>query len=224
MDSTALLRAIRVELDDAVESYFWSDDTLYRYIDEAQKMFCRLEGGIPDMIDVPYAEGDDTIPLDPRVLKIRGAHKVLAGVVKAIPITNLEELPSSLGSLDYGVATNGVVSSAPGSVQNLVSGVKHGALLLHPPSTENALIRLFVFRLPESDITGPGQDLEIQEQHHYSLLYWVKYLALSVHDGEIFQKDQAESYRVKFLEYCALAKRDRERLEHKPRTVVYGGY
>lgn len=224
MDSTALLRAARVELDDMIESYFWSDDTLYRYIDEAQKMFCRLEGGIPDVIDVPYAVGDDTIPLDPRVLKIRGSHKVLAGSVRAVPIMNLEELPSFPGTNDYGAVNYGAVNNVPGSVQSLVSGVKHGTLLLHPSSNEEALIRLYVYRMPNEDISGPGQPLEIQPQHHYSLLYWVKYLALSVHDGEIFQKEQAEDNKTKFLEYCATAKAEREKLEHKPRTVVYGGY
>ena len=224
MDSTSLIRAVRAELDDTIEPYFISDARLLRYIDEAQKMFCRIEGGIPDIIDVPYQAGDEHIPLSGRILKIRSAQKIEPSGKSAIPVLNVEDVPRLRGVDDYGAVPNGAINSAPGSVQGLVIGAKHGALMLHPTSAEDAVIRLFVFRTPLTDITDLGQEFEIAEQHHYSLSYWVKHLVLSTHDSEVFGKEINGENKVKFLEYCNLAKRDRERLEHKPRSVAYGGY
>lgn len=224
MDSTSLLRAVRAELSDTVEPYFISDTQLLRYIDEAQKMFCRIEGGIPDIIDIPFEAGSDHIPLSSRILKIRSARKVSPTGQSELPVLNVEDVPRYMGVDDYGAVPNGAINSAPGSVRGLIIGAKHGALMLHPTSSEQAIVRLFVYRMPLTDIDALGQELEIPEQHHYSLSYWVKHLVLSTHDSEVFDKESSEENRVKFLEYCNLARRDRERLEHKPRSVAYGGY
>lgn len=224
MDSTSLIRAVRAELDDTIEPYFISDAQLLRYIDEAQKMFCRLEGGIPDIIDTPYLVGDEHIPLSSRVLKIRMAQKIEPSGVSDLPVLNIEDTQSLVATHDYGASRIGAKHNAPGSVQGLITGAKHGALMLHPASNEGATVRIYVYRMPMTDIDSLGQEFEIAEQHHYALSYWVKYLALSTHDAEVFAKETADDNKVKFLEYCNSSRRDRERLEHKPRSVAYGGY
>ena len=48
MDSTTLHDLFRSEVRDEATPYLWSDVEVYSFIDDAQKMFCRLQGGIAD--------------------------------------------------------------------------------------------------------------------------------------------------------------------------------
>ena len=46
MNSTELLGTFREEMNDLQTPYLWSDALLYRYINDAQEMFCRRTEGI----------------------------------------------------------------------------------------------------------------------------------------------------------------------------------
>lgn len=48
MNSTDLVDQFRSEMSDAVAPFLWSDALVYGYINDAQRMFCRLTNGIAD--------------------------------------------------------------------------------------------------------------------------------------------------------------------------------
>lgn len=75
MTTTELLALFRFEVSDEVAPYLWSDATVYGYIDEAQKQFCRDSYGIEDArnFTLSVTSGTSWYSLDPRILKLRTA-------------------------------------------------------------------------------------------------------------------------------------------------------
>ena len=226
MDSTALMEAFRAEVRDEVYPYLWSSSEVYSYIDDAQKMFCRLQGGIADSSSpLAYAHahaGDKYVDISPKILKLREARRRHDGY--ELEILNFEDLQSRLSPDDYGQRSGFRLDESQGPVVALVVGMDtNKARLLHIPQ-DDLTIDLIVYRLPATTISGTGQALEIDERHHRHLLLWMKYLAHQKQDAETYDRGRAEEFRAAFLAYCDLAKAEREKREHKYRTVGYGGY
>src|SRR5574343_1302930 len=70
---------------DTVEPYLWSDAFIYRAIDDAQKMFCRLTEGIEDartagLTKIAVEAGTDWYDLSPLILKLHSAHRADNGL------------------------------------------------------------------------------------------------------------------------------------------------
>lgn len=217
MNSTELLDLFRSEMADTEEPYLWSDSDVYGYIDDAQKMFCRLTDGLddattPEVVDLAVGEGDDWLATHKSILKFRSAYREDTG--RPVEIVNYEDLPARGWRLD----------STQGPVKALITGMEKHKVRVYPVSNEEVTVKLLVFRLPLESITDEGeQSFEIDEQHHRHLLLWVKHLAYSKQDAETFDKTKAAEFEGKFVVYCGGAKNEQGRAAHKTRVVAYGG-
>ena len=104
MDSTALHDLFRSEVRDEATPYLWSDVEVYSFIDDAQKMFCRLQGGIADassaITHLTVTAGDVLVPISPLILKLREARRSADGY--DLEILNFEDLQSHRPVDDYG--------------------------------------------------------------------------------------------------------------------------
>lgn len=227
LTSDQLLAKFREDMVDNGEETLWSDDEIYLYIDAAQKEFCRRTYGISDSTTDEICRlevGEDTeyISIDPRILAIRGARLTDGTRVELLSYQNIEG--QSTFPPDYGIVRGLTLDDRTGPVvKALVTDMEQDKVRLVPISSEDQTILLSVYRLPLYDINATNQILEIHEQHQLYLLYWVKHLALLKQDAETFDKNKSAEMRDAFLAYCDQAKRDRERREHKPRVVAYGG-
>ena len=106
MNSTELLAVFREELSDAVAPYLWSDVAFYRYLDDAQKMFCRMTEGIEDsrtaaVVSIPVVISTEWYAISKLILKVRSA--TLASTGADIPLINIEKAPAR------GIRFNGTV-------------------------------------------------------------------------------------------------------------------
>lgn len=217
MNSTELLEVFRAEVQDVETPYLWSDVDIYRYLDDAQKMFCRLTEGIEDsstaeICRLTVVPGTEWYPLSPKILKVREAVSTTSG--RPYEIMNMEK-----ASLN-GVHFNG----NPGPLKLFVTGLEKGKLRAWPMPAEGTTVELRVFRLPLVRITDAGdQDLEVDEQHHNALLLWAKYLAFSKQDAETFDRGKADECEGRFRAYCHAALKEQERARRNSGTVVYGG-
>jgi hypothetical protein len=215
MDSSQLLDLFRSEMSDVDLPTLWSDDEIFNYIDDAQKMFCRLAHGINDAMSkvtqISVLTTTDTAATSPTILKIRQAYQVSDG--QPIEIINYEDL----GRL--GVRLDG----RTGPVKMLITGMSQDMVKLYPAPNVANTIQLLVERLPLKGITGSGQLLEINDRHHPHLLLWVKHRAYLKQDSETRDDKKAADMKMAFKEYCELAFREKERAMHKTRVVVYGG-
>src|SRR6187402_1169927 len=89
------LKAVaREELTDQAEPYLWLDTDLYRYIDDAQKMFCRKTDGISDvsstLTTLSVVPNQGFITLDRRILRIRAAYRADTGA--PIEVMNFQDM------------------------------------------------------------------------------------------------------------------------------------
>jgi len=227
MDSTALHDLFRSEVRDEVAPYLWSSAEVYSYIDGAQKMFCRLQGGIADATSpvtrLTAAAGDVFVPISPLILKLREARRSIDG--RGLEILNFEDLQARQGDDDYGCRSAYRIDNTPGAVTAIVVGMEANKVRLVRIPQEDQTFDLIVYRMPLVAITDVGgQPLEIDEHHHRPLVHWMKHLAHQKQDAETYDRGRAAEFRDEFLAYSAQAKAEREKREHKYRTVGYGGY
>lgn len=220
MNSTGLFSAFRSDVRDEVTPFLWSNADLARYADAAQIEFCKLEGGVADssttaVTQVPVVDGEAFAALHPSILKVR--HARLQSDGRELTILNLEDLQTRPDC-------TGRTFIATGVVHSMVLGMEtNKARWFNIPVADDTVL-LTVNRKPLTRITGPGIDLEIEEDHHEYLLLWMKYMAHMKQDAETYDKGRADSFKMQFEEYCRQAKSDRERREHKFRVMAYGGY
>ncbi len=213
MNSSSMLAAFRDEMADQELPYLWSDAAIYRYIDSAQKMFCRLTEGIEDArtYTLSVVPGTAWYQIDPVILKVRDATRTDTG--REVPLVALEK------ARPEGIIFDG----ATGPLKVLVSGFEKDALRAWPVPDETVTVTLSVFRLPLVRIEEADQDLEVDDQHEAGLMLWVKHMAYDKQDAETFNKSKSMEYEQRFRQYCAAARVEQERRRRPTGTVIYGG-
>jgi hypothetical protein len=217
MNSSEILEVFREEMNDAKAPYLWSDALLFRYLNEAQEMFCRRTEGIEDsstseICRLAITPGQDWYPISRKILKVREAINTLTG--RPYEIMNMEK-----------ASTKGVLFGGnPGPLKLFVTGLEKHKLRAWPLPNLAATVELRVFRLPLESITDEcGQELEIDEQHHLAMVTWMKHRAYGKEDAETFNRRKADEHEVQFSLYCAQALKEQERARRASGTVLYGG-
>lgn len=220
-----LVSSFRSEVQDEVAPYLWSNVEVLRYIDEAQRQFCRHTRGIADSltpavctlratIDQPY------VKLHPSVRQIRWARRASDG--RELQILNVGGTETSRSD-DYGSSFSQDPYSRTGEVYALLLGESDGKVRLLNIPTASDEIELAVFRGPLERVTAATAELEIADEYDLVLLKWVLHRAFAKRDAETFNEDLSLKYKAEFAAECADVRRDQERLIHRPRAVTYGG-
>lgn len=225
MNSSELYDAFRSDVADVARPYLWSDEEVWRYMDDAYRTFVRLTGGIADstsdLTQIPVVTGEADAEVSPLILRFREARLNSTG--RKVDIINQSDMPM-VGGRDYGSIRTLYLNKTPGPVQSMVIGNQRGLATWVQVPMEDDTVSLSVYRLPLTVITGPDQEFtDVQYEHHEYLLAWMKARAYGKQDADTFDKGRRDSYVAEFRGYCAQAKAEWERLKHKPRSVVYGG-
>lgn len=225
MNSTELFDLFRTDIVDVALPYLWSDDEVWRYMNDAYFMFVRLTGGIPDYTSdatiVPVTAGEKLSPLNSSILRVVAAH--LASDGRPLTIINPTDLPT-LRDSDYGQVRPMWLDTTPGPVRYMLIGAQqHTCQWLQVPIV-NDEVNLLIQRLPLSRISGDSQEfIDVNEEHHFHFLLWMKKLAYMKQDAETFDRTKSGDNDMAFRNYCAEAKAELERKKHKTRVVSYGG-
>lgn len=211
MDTTELRNLFRAEMSDTVVPYLISDDQVYRYLDDAQKQFCRWTEGIEDarsftIAIVPTVQWYD---FDKTILKLRRITNAATGA--SVTVINPEKLEAA------GIRFDG----RTGPLKAVVAGMQKNTLRVWPVPNVAVVLALEVFRL--SKTIDAGDELEIDEQHHINLLLWAKFRAYGNEDSDVFNSRKSADYEVRFHNYCAESRKDQERARRVTGTVTYGG-
>lgn len=218
MNSSELLSLFRQEMNDNVAPYLWSDEEVFSFEDDAQKMFCRKTDGISDattpaVVSLAVTPGTTWVNLHPAVLKIRGCVRIDTG--RPVEVINREDMAPRGWYFD---------GTTTGPVKALVVGEEAHKARVYPKSNETVGIELLTFRLPLTEITTEGDEaFEVDAEHHRHLLLWMKHLAYSKQDAEAYDKTKAAEFEAKFIGYCEQVKEEERRKRHKVRVVMYGG-
>ena len=212
MTNTELLALFRTEVMDLEQPYLWGDSWVYGAIDDAQKQFCRDTWGIADARSFKIAiksDGTEWYKIDSRILKIRDA--TFADTGRGVNLIAAEKM----------AAHNIYFDGKQAPLSALITGLEANTVRTWPVPNVAATVNLSVFRLPADLATG--DDLEIDPQHHRHLLHWVKHLAYSIQDSEVYDKNASDKYRAKHDAYCSKALVEQSRASHQASSVVYGG-
>lgn len=232
MTPSQLKDLFRSDVRDEAEPPLWSDPEIYAYMDDAQKMFCRLTGGLadsstPEICNIRVTAGRLFAPYDKRILKLRDLRRESDG--RNVTILNFEDLArTGTVSDDYGqfhgVGDGAKFSSTVGPVDSVVVGMDANKLRITNVPQADDVLQAIVYRLPLNAITGAAdEEFEIDDQHVINLLDWMKYRAHKKQDAETYDRGRSAEFEQVFLAYCDQCKAERERREHKYRTVAYGG-
>lgn len=223
-----LLELFRLEVDDDVTPYLWSDDEFYAYLNEAHDLMIRWTGGIEDstspLTKLKYKAGEREVSFDERILYIKSIRDGNGNLLESENIETFE-LSQRGFSDDYG-KTNGrrsISDSSTGTPRFLVNDGDANQLILYPLPDADGELRLRVTRTARGEITGPSDELEIPTHWHIGLLAWVKFRAYRKQDVETFDKDAANNFREDFMEYVRTNTAEKRRREDIPRVVSYGG-
>ena len=211
VDSTELLAVFRDEVSDTERPYVWSDEAVYSYIDEAQKMFCRNTYGIEDArgFTVDIQTGVEWYEMSPAILKVRSA--TLSSNGNPIRVIASEQLRVNQIKFDGRVDL----------VSVLVTGLEKNMMRAWPVPSMPVTIELLTFRLPVR--LAIGAEPEIDEQHHRGLLLWAKHRAYDVQGSDTTNRTSSERYFTQWTEYCAKARSEQGRRVRPTGVVSYGG-
>lgn len=233
-----LQEEFRAQVKDEDAPYLWSDDEVFRYIVDAQDMYVRLIGGIADetvaaptsaqLGDIPLVVGTAYAAVSPYILRFRRA-KLVTGLTPILfsNQAGLRHLRTTHD--DYGLqAFTEIFNDADkGEVVAAVLGIKqHQVRWWRVPAVIDSC-RVMVFRLPLPrlvDTDDGSPQLEIDEQHHRHLLMWMKHLAYSKQDAEVYDKQAAAKNKEDFEAYCFKARQETERLRFRPRVVQFSDW
>lgn len=225
MDSTGLYDAFRTDVVDTAQPYLWSDDEVWRYANDAYRMFVRLTGGVADFLSdactVDILAGEAVAQLNPSVVRIMSAtRRSDAMPIEILNSTDLGKMRSS----DYGQLKQLVLDTTSGPVRYMVLGLKRDQVRWVQVPEVDDVVDMVIYRLPLEMITGDGQELtDVPEDHHIHLLDWMKHLAYKKQDADTFNPTASEKCKTDFELYCSFVKAEWERYIHKPRAIVYGG-
>jgi hypothetical protein len=215
MNSTSLLEAFRSEVGDEKMPYFWTNEDVFRYLNEAYFTFVRLTGGIADFGSEihPWATaelvpGEAFSPLHPSILRIVSAR--LRDARRKLTIVNGANVE--------------LLDNQSGRVREMVLGLRKNLARWIKVPEQADTVDLEVYRLPLMSIVCEDQELsEVEPIHHNALLDWMKHLAYGKQDADTFDEKASLRSKAMFEEYCARAKAEGERRPYHTRAIRYGG-
>lgn len=243
MNAGELHDLFRLDTVDYEQPYFWSDEEIFRYMDDAYVMFVRLMDGIGDVTStltrIPIVAGNNMAKIDYRILKVRDAR--LQSNNHKLHILNLEDEPVRTNMSDYGNIYDSGMSQdfLPGKVHYMIIGEQDNTVQWVQVPIVNDVALLRVFRLPLKNICAAADEFEgVRPYHHIHFLKWMRYHAYSKQDSENFNKEKATTAKAEFEAYCVQVKAELARQRSKPKRVVkfndgcgstntrgvYGGY
>lgn len=194
----------------------WSDETLVRYINEAQRRFARLslvirDGTTPDVTRVTLQTGVTNYTLHESVLAVLSVRRVgdnvdLARAGHAAldtyrqPDTYYWD-PSSALTLPAGAPRAYSTDETIGEDNEGSMGATVLRVFPEPSATYNGgVLQMRVIRLPIETFSVRNLKAmpELPEDHHLEMLDWAAYLALRIVDVDLGAPNRAAEFRASF--------------------------
>jgi hypothetical protein len=196
--------------------YLWTDETLVRYINEAQRRFAVKglvirDGSTAEVCNVTLEEGESEYALHPSILavisaKVEGAAVDLtrAGhssldIVRSVDINFFD--PSQFVALQPGVPLAfSTDEQVVGDDEDSFGCVSMRVFPEPSADADGTVLRLRVVRKPIDDltVTNLSASPEIPADHHLEMLDWAAYLALRIVDADAGNPKRAAEFAATF--------------------------
>jgi len=229
----------RSDRDSGDTDFLWSNETLVRYIDEAQRRLARQglilrDGSTAEVCEVTLVAGQSQYPLHSAVIAVisarydtetrdlaRAGHSVFNGFRNPDTLTfDPSELGSQTGSPIAFSTDEEVTLDEDESV-----GIVNMRVYPTPTSVEEGKkIYLRVCRTPINrlDVRRLNEFPEVPEEHHIEMLDWAAYLCLRIVDQDGGMPARANEFKESFNAHVALARRNALRKMFTPAGWGFG--
>lgn len=220
--------------------WLWSDATLVRYINEAQKRFARRglvirDGVTPDVCQIILGAGQNVYNLHPSILAVISARR--DGDNADLKRAGHAAFDTYSSPDPYYFDPAQIDQLPPGkplafSTDEYLAGDDYDSmsvttLRLYPtPSAEYAgtTLRLRVIRMPLEELVPTRLKAvpEIPQEHHMEMLDWAAYLALRIVDVDAGMPQRATEFRISFDDHVKNARNAAMRKLFSPLQWGYG--
>lgn len=193
MNGDELISDVRVLVQDATEPYLWTEDTILKFLREAETLMCKGTHVLvaPDIaLDVTAEVSTRTI--DARILRVYAAR--IAGSNRAL---------GRLRGAAYSVAMLDTLATPRHFTTNL--GDRY--ITLYPVPDVAYTLELICAVLP-SDPVDYDTDSEIPEEHQTALVDYAAYRCLIIPDEDGESLVNADIYKERWGKYVRDLKRD----------------
>lgn len=203
--------------------YLWTDATLVRYINEAQRRFAKRsliirDGTTPEVTQVALETDVDEYVLHPSVIAVvsaklpdeqndlvRASHSIFGRVVQTSDNWDLSQQPLSSPGKPIAYSTDEQVWEDDNASMAAVT------LRLFPkPSSDynGDVLQLRVVRMPLEPLVSTNLSAipEIPEDHHLEMLDWAAYLALRIVDQDAGNAKRAAEFAASFESHVQAAR------------------
>ena len=172
------------------DQFLWSDKALFRYLTEAQRQACNRSDFLFDdsTFYVTLVAGSPSYSISASITRIEQVSLYGKTVAHKSKIQLESEHP--------GWRTDSGISGKAASY--VIRGRK---LRIYPiPDAVDAgeIISLDTYRLPLESIISTSDELEIPEEYHRDLIWWVLHEAFSKQDADSYDKDKSLRYLAQF--------------------------
>jgi hypothetical protein len=212
MRASVLYDEFRRRAFDTAEPYLWSETEVYSYLDQAQRDFVRLSGGIRDSRNpdcyITTAPEEPYVEISETIMKIVRARRVDTGAL--IDVIGASH-PDAL------------CTPHAGPVHSIVVGEDEHAVRCVNVPEEEVEIQLTVQRLPLKHLERSTDFVEVREEQAYWLLPGALALAYRKEDAETKDDAKADKYQAEFERLAATAFLENKRRHGAARSVAYGG-
>lgn len=230
----------RTDEVDGTDSLLWSDATLVRYINEAQRRFARRalvlrDAGSTDVTQITLVEGQGVYPLHKSIMAVlsakltaesvdlpRTGHAVLNGY--RLPTTRIFDVTGSSSTTPGKTVAYATDEYLTDDGNGSMSRATFRVYPVPSADQDGDTIDLRVIRMPLEDLTTANMkaDPEIPEEFHLEMLDWAAYLALRIVDIDAGMDKRAEGFAKTFEAHVAEAKKDALRKLFAPSPWVFG--
>lgn len=194
-----VLDEFRSKVFDLAPEYTWDEPTALRYLDQAQKegaerSLILSEYANPDLTEITLVPSTNRYALHNKVLRIRPASPYTEDANGSrVPLKLLTE--QQVLRIDQ----NWTNASTSGAICALVTDIEKGYLYTYPMPEVAALVKFGVYRLPMADITKTTDTLELPDEVHYDLIWWMLHLAYQKRDPDKADSELVDEYEKKFI-------------------------
>lgn len=199
------------------DNYLWSDASLLRKFNEAQKQACNRTNLLFDDTTSSYCRitlvsSKSTYTIDPKITVIEN---IIFDGDKLVQKTaeELDKLQPTWRT-DTGMLNKVVYFTIRGR------SIRFNYV---PDATDSGeVITLEVYRLPDVNLLSTSQEPEIPEENHRDLIYWVLHECYKKQDVDTFNQEKSDYYRARFEEIFGnyVPARVRQHQMENPRTTT----
>lgn len=218
--------------------FLWSDQEIYDYMDEAQRMFVRrteilrkTSGFTPALTSITYTaplgdpvDADGYITPHAKIIRPLRARMTVAANREPLDIVTAEDMDQGIYDKDYGTRFTQNWQDKAGPARYLVTNLTDTAWRLVPIPTVDDVVQLTVLHMPLNDVSATLAALEVTEREDQHIIkLWMKHLAFLKQDADIYDKELSDKFEAAFEKKADERRREIRRTRFRHTGMRYGG-